>query len=68
MTGTQKQKRHAELCETTRVILGRTTVPAAQLRNIDLRAGTAEVHLDGRAYEAVKGLKSFHLNGNYTTI
>ncbi len=68
MTGIQKQQLHAELCQTTRRILGKTYVPASRLRNLNGLEGTAEVHHDGRVYEAVLEGKSFKLTGNYTTL
>lgn len=68
MTGNQKIKHHAELCETTRQIIGRTTVPAARLKKINSRTGFAEVVIDNRVYEAELFGKSFYLTGNYLTL
>jgi len=68
LTGNQKAAQFAALSTTTRQILGRTTVPAAMLHNMDLKAGTAEVHIDGVAYDAVLVSGSFKLTGDYTTI
>lgn len=56
-----------DLCKTTREIIGKTTVPAAKLRNIDSKRGTAQVHIEDRIYDAVLGTKSFHLTGDYVT-
>lgn len=65
MTGNQAQKQLNELQTTTRVILGKTSVPAAKLRNIDLKKGTAQVHHNGLTYEAILVKGAFRLTGEF---
>lgn len=68
MTGVQKAAEFKRLSETTHKILGTTTVPAAALRNVNTKKGTAEVHIDGQAYDAVLRGRGFKLTGDYTSI